>query len=411
MKILYINHYAGSPENGMDFRPYYLAKEWKKIGHKVTIVGASYSHLRVKQPKIKKQFDKEIIGEITYFWIKTPPYKSSGLKRILNMLTFIAKLFKYRKKIIKYVNPEVVIASSTYPLDIYPAFYIAKKNHAKLFFELHDMWPLSPMIIGGYSKYHPFIWIIQKAENFACKKCDYYVSMLSNTKDYLQKHGLDPNKFVFVPNGFSSDEKNVFAEPIPEEYQILLKKLKNERKLIVGYAGGHAPSNALKSLLVAAKELKGNNNISFVLVGSGPQKNELIKFSLNNKLKNVFFLGPIPKVSIPNLLSYFDILYAGGVSSVLHKYGTSSNKIVDYMLARKPIIFSVDEPNSLVETVGCGIQISAEDEVEIRKAIKYISELSQEERTAMGEKGHEYAIKELNYTSLAKKFIGVIDQS
>ena len=50
MNILYINHYAGGPEYGMAFRPHYLAKEWKKMGHNVTIVGASYSHLRKKQP-------------------------------------------------------------------------------------------------------------------------------------------------------------------------------------------------------------------------------------------------------------------------------------------------------------------------------------------------------------------------
>ena len=28
MNILYIEHYAGSPEMGMEFRPYYLSKEW-----------------------------------------------------------------------------------------------------------------------------------------------------------------------------------------------------------------------------------------------------------------------------------------------------------------------------------------------------------------------------------------------
>ena len=46
MNILLINHYAGSPELGMEFRPYYMAKEWVKMGHQVLIVGGSFSHLR-----------------------------------------------------------------------------------------------------------------------------------------------------------------------------------------------------------------------------------------------------------------------------------------------------------------------------------------------------------------------------
>lgn len=33
MNILIINHYAGSPEMGMEFRPYYFAKEWTAMGH------------------------------------------------------------------------------------------------------------------------------------------------------------------------------------------------------------------------------------------------------------------------------------------------------------------------------------------------------------------------------------------
>ena len=30
MNILYINHYAGSMKHGMEFRPYYLSREWIK---------------------------------------------------------------------------------------------------------------------------------------------------------------------------------------------------------------------------------------------------------------------------------------------------------------------------------------------------------------------------------------------
>ena len=52
MNILYINHYAGSPEMGMEFRTYYLASEWVKMGHNVTIIAGDYSHLRRKNPKL-----------------------------------------------------------------------------------------------------------------------------------------------------------------------------------------------------------------------------------------------------------------------------------------------------------------------------------------------------------------------
>ena len=50
MNILIINHYAGSPEMGMEFRPYYFAKEWTAMGHRVDIIAADFSHLRRVNP-------------------------------------------------------------------------------------------------------------------------------------------------------------------------------------------------------------------------------------------------------------------------------------------------------------------------------------------------------------------------
>ena len=52
MRILYLNHYAGSPQHGMEYRPYYLAREWVRAGHRVQIVAGSYSHVRAQQPEV-----------------------------------------------------------------------------------------------------------------------------------------------------------------------------------------------------------------------------------------------------------------------------------------------------------------------------------------------------------------------
>ena len=163
MNILLIDHYAGAPELGMEYRPYYMAKEWIKRGHHVLVVGATYSHLRKKQP----QKGEEIIDGVRYYWIKTNQYKNNGIRRIYSIFLFVLKLRFSLLEICDQFVPDVVIASSTYPFDIYPAKRIARKFKAKLFYEVHDLWPLSPIELGGYSKWHPFILIMQKAENDA----------------------------------------------------------------------------------------------------------------------------------------------------------------------------------------------------------------------------------------------------
>lgn len=164
MNIILINHYAGSNIHGMEFRPYYLAREWVKLGHSVTIVAASFSHLRQKNPDLSEMME-EVIDDIRYIWLPVNKYQGNGVMRFKNMLAFIYQLYKNMGKFIE-LKPDVVIASSTYPLDSYPAYKLAKKTGAKFVFELHDLWPLSPMELGGMSKWHPFIMLMQKAEDF-----------------------------------------------------------------------------------------------------------------------------------------------------------------------------------------------------------------------------------------------------
>lgn len=70
MNILLINHYAGSVRHGMEFRPYYLAREWVRDGHSVRITAASFSHVRSRQPSLVDASSPtiEVLDGIEYFW-------------------------------------------------------------------------------------------------------------------------------------------------------------------------------------------------------------------------------------------------------------------------------------------------------------------------------------------------------
>ena len=195
---------------------------------------------------------------------------------------------------------------------------------------------------------------------------------------------------------------------IPSDYKILLSALQKENKLIVGYSGGINPSNAMMTWIEAASLLRSKTNMAFVCVGMGSDMETLKVVAKKNQLNQVYFLSPVSKKSIPFLLSYFSISYVGFVKSFLHKHGIAPNKLTDYMLAGKPIILSADVENEIVDKMACGITVPAEDSEAVKNAILKLAEMDESERKAMGEKGREYALKELNYESLSKKFIDVI---
>jgi len=72
MNILLINHYAGSTALGMEYRPFYLAREWVRAGHDVTILAATCSHLRMRQPSVTRDLTAEMVDGIRYVWLTTP---------------------------------------------------------------------------------------------------------------------------------------------------------------------------------------------------------------------------------------------------------------------------------------------------------------------------------------------------
>ena len=393
MNILLINHYMGGLKYGMEYRPYYLAKEWVKMGHQVTLVGASFSHLRIQQPVVttNKDFEEETVEGINYIWIKTPAYEST-FARIQNIFVFVCKLWKYSRKISEFVKPDLVVASSTYPLDIYPARKIAETAGAKLCYEVHDLWPLSPKLIGGYSSWHPFIIVMQLAENYAYKHVDKVISLLWNSEQHMREHGLAEGKFKCIPNGYCKEDwENLnLKEEIPQTHKLLFKQLEN--KIIVGFAGGFAASGSLDTLVKAAALLKEHDNLAFVLVGKGPEQEYLEKLVKERSLANTFFLPAVKKIQIPRIVAYFDVAFIGGIHSFLHKYGTSANKLTDYMLSAKPIIQAIDEPNSVIERVKCGICVEAENERLVADAILELTGMTREKREKMGEGGRKYAL-------------------
>lgn len=408
MNILIVNHYAGSPEMGMEFRPYYFAKEWIKQGHKVDIIAADYSHLRIKNPKVNKNFQEENIDGINYHWIKTSKYNGNGLKRVISMLQFTLCLIKNTKKILKKLEPDVVICSSTYPFDTYFGQKIKRMSKGKIVYihEVHDMWPATLVELGGISKTHPFIKIMQRAENSFCKNADHVISMAEYTEEYFIEHGMKKGNSTVIPLGISIDEWKI--DKLNEEHQSILENIKNSGKYIVGYFGGHAISNALDIFVKVANEMKEKEDIHFILVGDGVEKNNLINLSKRLELNNIIFLDAVSKLEIPKLLTYFDCIYIGTQRNPLYRFGLCLNKMVDAMLAKKPIICSITAPPTWVEKANAGIVVPSEDVEKICEAILNCKLLLQDEIEAMGKRGENFVKEELNIKTLSHRVIDIV---
>lgn len=401
--IWVLNMTSGKPDSGWGERHYYFSKYWVKKGYDVKIISGSYNHLFKNQPKIdeNKKFTLEKVEEgITFCWVKIPEYDGGSVFKLWSMIRFAIRTRKLSTELLGL--PDHILVSSMPIFPVITGWYLKKKLKAKkLFFEIRDLWPLTPMYLKGYSKWHPIVLVMAWVEKFGYRKADAIVSLLPNAYKYIDNISKDPSKYHWIPNGI--DEELLVNESLPQDIIDSIPK----DKFVIGYTGTMGMANALEYLIDCSILLKDQTDIHFVLVGDGYLKEELQKRVEGNQ--NVTFVSKINKNQVQEMLSLFSVCFVGRNNTPLFDYGVSSNKFFDYMLAKKPVISSSNKIKDPVELSGCGFVVEPESPEAIKEAVIKLQKMTNEEREEFGQKGYDYVKQFHNFDYLSNLYIKLFD--
>ncbi|WP_200881829.1 glycosyltransferase family 4 protein [Nitrincola sp. A-D6] len=404
MKTIWIiNQYASTPENGYAGRHYYLGTELVKLGYKVYLIASAKHHLLREKVVMDSTFKITDHDGLNVVWMDMPTYADAHSKqRVLNWFIFSWKLLRLVKLIPD--KPEYILCSSPSLISFFGAKKLAKQYKSKLIFEVRDIWPLTLTEIGGFSSKNLFIRFLQWVENKAYRDSDAVVSNLKNSVEHMVVHGLNRDKFTWIPNGFSEREVRE-ARPLADN---VLSQVPIE-SFIVGYTGTFGLANDLYTLLAAAAKLKKYPEIKFVLVGGGKEKSNLINYSKELELNNVIFINFINKNHIQSMLKCFDVLTVGAKKEPMYHFGVSPNKLFDYMIAGKPIIYHIESGNyHPVTDAGCGFEVESGDPDKLANAILKVYKMPPNEREFMGDNGVKAALHQYEYRQLAEKLVQVL---
>lgn len=402
MRVLYIDHYAGSPSVGMEYRPHAMAVEWAKLGVETTILAGTFSHLRkINFPEVRQGEPVEVDG-VEFRFITTRPYDGNGMGRVLSMVEFVGRGWVAARTIARELRPDAVIASSTYPFDTYLAQRVAKFAGARLIHEIHDLWPLTPIELGGHSPKHPLMWAMAQAEKSAYRRSDAVVSILPNVEPHVRSLGID-TPVVAIPNGIESDGVH---DPAPSSFVDVVNGVRAKGHAVIGYAGGMTNANAMDDF-VAAMALIKDMPVTAVLLGDGIFREDLER-QASDSGANVVFAGTVPKPQIHECLRLCDALYIGSKRSRLYEYGVSANKIFDYMATGVPIVNAFASEHSPMVYAGSTIRARGEDPADIARAIKEAVSLPPSERERLGVRSQEWVREHHEMPVLAKQFLDVL---
>jgi glycosyltransferase involved in cell wall biosynthesis len=412
VNIWIVNHYATPPDTPGSTRHYDFARELIKHGHQVTIIASGFNHRTRKEERLtgKQKFRREDIGGIEFIWIKTLPYyKGNDWRRATNMLSYTFLVIPLGLKLKN--KPDVVLASSPHPFAGLAGYTFAKIRRARLIFEVRDLWPQTLVKIGGYSSKHPIVVLLGALEKFLYRRASSIVVLHPKALNYINELGIPVEKITYIPNGVSVGFFSDTGVALPEELSRTISSLKSQGKLLVIYAGAFGIANALDTILETARLLqkRETDKIHFLLVGEGPEKPRLTEMAQGWELSNLTFFNPVPKTAIPGFLISGDIAVLAYRNSDLYtKYGMSTNKLWEYMMCARPVVWAINTTVNPVEESKCGLTVPAGDSEEMTKAIIKLAGLSSKERQAMRLRGQKYIIKNHSVTLLAERLLEVL---
>ncbi|MGE4278575.1 MAG: glycosyltransferase family 4 protein [Magnetospirillum sp.] len=301
MKILFLTENFPPETNAAATRVYERALYWVKAGHQVTILTCAPNF---PQGKLFDGWSNawrqvQVMDGLRVVRVKTYISANEGFaKRTLDFVSFMvtaygAGLFEDR--------PDVVISTSPQFFAAVGGWALAATRRVPFVFELGDLWPRSITAVGAM-KQSPVIRALEKLELFLYRRSAAVIALTHAFKDDLKRRAIDPRKVAVVINGVDLPR----YAPRPRD-QELADQWGLAGKFVLGYVGTHGMAHGLINVLDAAEHLKGDDNIRFLFVGAGAERQMLMDEAARRQLPNVVFQGMQPKDMMPRIWSLCDV--------------------------------------------------------------------------------------------------------
>ncbi len=411
MNIWYVNHYIIRPTDASDGRPYCIARAFAARGHQVSLIGASHHHL-MSPESADSHHPVHLPTGVRYSVLPTRAYTTSRVKRLFNMLDFARAIrsLPHSQPAGQLPTPEVIIASSPH-LFTYPAARrLARHYGSKIIFEVRDIWPQSLIEVGGLPSWHPVIFWMSRIERMAYRTADWVVSLPSHAREYMVARGLANSRFSWIPNGISPQNWQTHPEPLPTAHQEIFDQYRTVGKFIVVYAGAMGIPNALDTVLDLHRQADSNRPYHFILIGDGIYKGVLEDRIRRDKIDFVTLLPRITKRQIRSAFAQADACYISLKDQPVFRYGVTPNKLGDYFMAGRPVIYAINAINNMVAEANAGISIPPEDPPALDDAVRTLAAMNQEDREQMGTRGRQYALEHLNWDNLGERYVSLCER-
>ena len=368
------------------FRCNDAAFELAKRGYDVTVLTAIPDY-----PK-GKFFDgygifsrrKECIeGVKVYRAFIIPRGKGGGLRLLMNYLSIFISSIAWSLYLGLFKRFDQVLVHETSPVMIgVPAVIVKRIQRIPMLFWVLDLWPESLQAAGGINN-AAVLKVFGGLTTWIYKNSDKILISSKGFEQSIREKGDFGGKIVYFPNWADAV---LNSEVRGERLEVSMPK-----GFIVMFAGNIGEAQDFDHIMEAARLLKEDKRIHFVLVGDGRKRPWVEQYRDAHGLQDtVHWVGRHPIEMMPLFFEKADVMLMT-LKDVSIFNLTAPAKLQAYMSAAKPIIAMMNgEGPRIIEEAGCGKSVAAGDAEALAKVLLRMSETDKAVLQEMGRKGKEY---------------------
>lgn len=349
--------------------------------------------------KVHKDFRRHLIQreqrngvDVTRVWVPSVNRARLGL-RFLSFLCF--QLLAAAVAITRRCDALIFSGPA---LEVFLPFAALRLRRIPSIYVVHEIYPDIGVKLGIFRNRH-MIACLDWMERFCCEHAAYVRVLSEGYKLALQAKGWPSHKLAIVANWADTE----FIVPLPPS-KGLAAKWELSHSFVVMYAGNVGLTQGLEQVIEAARVLRTEPSIRFVIVGDGAAKESLRREVQDSNLSNVQFIPFQPRELLPFVMA------TANVSLVPLKKSFAADsvpsKVYSILASGRPLI-AITEENSdmrrLMEQAECGFAVEPGDTRQLVEAIRALHR-DRALCARLGANGRAYVVRFHSRQAAARKF-------
>jgi colanic acid biosynthesis glycosyl transferase WcaI len=382
MNILIITPHF-HPEN---FRINDFAEAFAGRGHSITVLTSvpNYPAGRYFEGYGLFKNNREVYKGIHIYRIPVIPRGSgSPLRLAINYISYVVggiftSLFLMKKEL------DIIFVFEPSPITIgLPAIFIKKMKNIPIIFWVLDLWPES-VVSASSLKSSIVPNLLTPIVKFIYHHCDRILVSSKGFINSIAEKDVSKEKIEYYPQ---------WAEPLFRPMSTdgyLLKSIPKDSFKIM-FAGNIGEAQDFPSIVEAARLLKSNSNIHWIILGGGRKESWVRKKVEEYQLQDCFHLmGTFPLEKMPEFYSNADAMLFSLKREDIFAL-TVPAKVQSYLACGKPILAMIDgEGASIIEESDAGYTSPAETPDMLAENALRMATISPLQLLEMGQRARKY---------------------